>query len=207
MKNIRNAIRLLIMLMILTKCTPEKYVYFYENQDETKGKVKEVPYTSNDFRVNLDIATDSIIKEKDEVQNIYINFSFNGQFQYYPPNLKFEIYCNDEKIEVSDTIYYNITTVIDDHVTCYNDTNTALNIPELIQKLKAEKNLATELNYFSVVSAFPKCYIGNTTNPEKIEIKVKMVSDSVSNVITKTFNLKKTEINDEEYHLPVRPFG
>jgi hypothetical protein len=189
------------------KCSPKEHYYIYEEQEDSQDKIKEIPFNVNDFRIKFSLGTDSIIKDKEKTEAIAIQLVFIGQYQYYPPNLRFEIYLNNEKITMSDTISYNITTVIDDHVTYFTDTSTVFNIPELIERIRQEKKLSTDLTYFSVVSAFPKYYIGNTTNPESFQIKIKTFWDNGSAILEKNYKLKKVEYRKGKYHLPVRPFG
>jgi len=197
----------LLVLLNFTKCSPKEYYYHYENQDDFQNKVKEVPFKANDFKLKFDLETDSIIKDKDKTSAISIKLIFIGQYQYYPPNLRFEVYLNNEKIILADTINYKITTVINDHVTYFTDSSAVFNVPELIAKIKKEKNLPADLKYFSVISAFPRYYIGNTTNPDSIQIKVKTFWDNGSDILEKKYILKKVEYRKEKYHLPVRPFG
>lgn len=198
---------ILIVILCFTRCAPKEYVYYYENQEDLQEKVKDVPFTANDFRFKCDLSTDSKIVDKEKTEPISLKLIFIGQSEYYPPNLRFEVYVNNIKITLSDTVSYNITTVIDDHVTYFKDSSTVFNIPDLIAKIKKEKNLPADLKYFSVVSAFPRYYIGNTSNPETIQIKVKTFWDNGSNILEKNYILKKHEIKKEKYHLPIRPFG
>lgn len=207
MKNIIILICLLLIILNYTSCKPKEHIYVYENEEDLQGKVKDVPFSANDFRLKFDLGTDSIIVEKEKTEPISIKLVFIGQYQYYPTDLRFEVFINNEKITLSDTVRYNITTVLDDHVTYFKDSSTILNIPELITKLKKEKNLPENVNYFSVVSAYPRYYIGNTTNPDSIKIKVILFWDKGKSITEKNYILKKIEFRKEEYHLPIRPFG
>jgi hypothetical protein len=207
MKNIFIIISLILVIFSFTNCTPKECIYVYENQEDDAGKVKNVPFNANDFRVKFDLGTDSIIIKKEKTEPISIKLVFIGQHQYYPPNLRFEVYVNENKIELSDTVRYSISTVIDDHVTYFKDSSTVLNIPELITKIKIENNLRSDLNYFSVVSAYPRYYIGNTINPDTVKIKIITFWDNGQSILEKIYILKKIEYRKEEYHLPVRPFG
>ena len=207
MKKIILAICRLLVIFNFTKCAPKEYYYFYEDQDNLQNKIKEVPFTANDFKLKFTLGTDSVIKEKENTEAISLMVMFIGQHQFYPPNLRFEVYLNNEKITMSDTVSYKITTVVDDRVTYFTDTSTIFNIPDLIAKIKKEKNLPTDINYFSVISVFPRYYIGNTLNPESIQIKVKTFWDNGSSILEKSYILKKVEYRKEKYHLPIRPFG
>jgi hypothetical protein len=207
MKNIFILISAVLVILSFTKCTPKESFYIYENQENIQGKSEDIPFNPNDFELKLELGTDSVILDKEKTAAISIKLFFIGQYQYYPPNLNFEVYINNKKITLSDTIKYHITTVIDDHVTYFKDSANTLNIPELITKLKKEKNLPADLNYFSVISVYPRYYIGNKTNPDSIQIKVKLFWDNGNSITEKNYILKKVEYKKEEYHLPIRPFG
>lgn len=207
MKKFFILISCVLVILSFTKCTPKEYIYFYENQEDVAGKAKEVQFTANDFKLKFDLGTDSVIVDKEKTAAISLKLFFIGQYQYYPTNLSFEVYVNNKIIKLSDTVRYHITTVIDDHVTYFKDSSTVLNIPELITKLKKEKNLSADINYYSVVSAYPRYYIGNKINPDSIQIKVKLFWDNGKSVTEKNYILKKIEYRKEEYHLPIRPFG
>jgi hypothetical protein len=207
MKNIIITICRLLVLFNFTKCSPKEYFYYYESGEDIQENAKDVPFTANDFRLKFDLGTDSIIKDKEKTAAISVKLIFIGQCQYYPPNLRFEVYINNEKISLSDTVNYTITTVIDNHVTYFKDSSTVFNIPDLIAKIKKEKNLPADLKYFSVISSFPRYYIRNTTNPDSIQIKVITFWDNGKSILEKKYILKKVEYKKEKYHLPIRPFG
>ncbi|MBI5541437.1 MAG: hypothetical protein HY951_15335 [Bacteroidia bacterium] len=207
MKNIIILICMCMFILNFTSCEPKEYIYYYEDQENIQNKVTEVPFKANDFRLKLDLGTDSIIVDKEKAAPISVKLVFIGQHQYYPPNLRFEVFVNNKQIKLADTICYNITTVLDDHVTYFKDSSTILNIPEIISKLKKEKNLPADLNYFSVVSAYQRYYIGNTTNPDTINVLIKTFWDTGKSITEKKYILKKVENKKEEYNLPIRPFG
>ncbi len=80
---------------------------------------------------------------------------------------------------------------------------------ELLQNTwKKEKNLPDSLVYFDVISAYKRYYIGNTSNPPTIQIKVKTFWDGGSDVKETNYTLKQFEKPKKgEYKLPIRPYG
>lgn len=199
---------LLLQILIFTACTPKEYIYRYESEEDISGKVKEVPYNPNNFKVKCSLDADSIIEDKDKVVALSVHLALLGEHQFYPKNLKVELYVDGKKIMLNDTIHYNITTVTNDRVTYFKDTTTSLNIPDLISNLKKEKNLPDSLIYFDVISSYKRYYIGNTTNPPTIQIKVKTFWDGGEAVKEINYTLKQFEKPKKgEYKLPIRPYG
>lgn len=199
---------LLLTILIFTSCTPKEYIYRYESDEDVSATTKKVPFNPNNFEVKFDLSVDAIIENKDKAVPLSVKLLLFGEHQYYPKNLRVELYVDDKKIMLNDTISYNITTVTEDHVTYFKDTTNSLNIPDLISNLKKEKSLPDSLVYFEVTSIYKRYYLENTSNPEKIQLKVKTFWEGGSDVKEINYTLKKVEKpKKEEYKLPVRPFG
>lgn len=201
---------LLLALFVFSNCGPSKpkeYIYYYEKTEAPEEPKVKAAYHDNNFRVKCELGLDSVIKNKGIVSPLSVKLFFLGRYQYYPKNLRFELYVDNKRIILFDTVSYHITTVIDDHVTYLKDTSTILNIPELITRIKAENNLSDSLKYFEVISVYPRYYLGNTANPETVHMKLKLIWDGGEETSEMNYILKKVEYTKEEYRLPIRPYG
>jgi hypothetical protein len=58
-----------------------------------------------------------------------------------------------------------------------------------------------------VISACPRHYLGNKTNPETVKIKVKLIWDGGEETTETNYILKKVEYTKEDYRLTVLPHG
>ncbi len=193
------------LLLIFSACTPKEYIYFYENDVADDVKAKGGSFTANDFKFNCNISWDTIILDKEKAVPISLALVFKGQHQFWPKDLRFELYFNELKIKLSDSIKFNITAVIDDKISNFKYTENEINIPKLLQKLKQQETIPDSTKYFSIVGSYEKYGVGNKTNPDKLKIIVKAFWDKGSDSKEMNYSLKKVE--KEEYHMPVRPFG
>ncbi len=191
--------------LIFSKCVPKDYVYTYVSADSESGQVKAIPFTGNDFRFNCNLSWDTVIVNKEKAVPVLLTLIINGQHQYWPKGLRFELYYNDQRIKLSDSVKFNVTTVLDNRVSYFRAVKNTINIPELLLKLKLEEQIPDSVSYFSIAGSYKTCAVANKTNPDNLKITIKAFWDKGSDSKQMNYILKKVEKQD--YHLPVRPFG
>jgi hypothetical protein len=201
-----GSIIFLCAIMIFTGCSDKKYGYTYFEEGEAVNAVKQIPFTPNDFKINFRLALDSVILDKDKPARVLVEVKISGQHQYWPRDLKMEVYCNDEKMSLTDSVKkYSISSVINDRVSYFTSNSSDFNIPELIGRLKQEHGIPDSINYYSVTCGLNSEYLKNDSNPERMTIKVKALWKDGSETMEKTFILTKVDIT--KHHARPRWYG
>ncbi len=196
---------IIALLLIFSGCAPKDYIYVYESEEAGDVKVKSTSFNANDFRFNCNVGWDTAIVDKEKTVPMSLTLKVIGQHQFWPKNLKFELYFNDQRVKLTDSVKFNITTVIDDKISNFKCTENEIDIPRLLEKLKKQESIPDSVAYYTLVGTYRKYDVGNKVNPDKFKIMVKAIWDKGSESNEVNYFLKKVE--KEEYHMPVRPFG
>lgn len=196
----------LFTVFVFSNCSNKKYGYTYFEEGVDLNTVKAVPFKPNDFDINFRLALDSVILDKEKPSPLFVDVKISGQHQYWPKDLKIEIYCNDKRILIKDTEKkFSVSSVINARVKYFSVNLSEFNIPEVIDKLKNEHNIPDSVNYFKVTSGLDSEYFVSDSNPEKITVKLKASWNGGSEITEKTFILTKIDIT--KYRVQPRFYG
>ena len=100
---------------------------------------------------------------------------------------------------------YSISSVINNRVSYFTANSSDFDIPELIGRLKQEHGIPDSVNYYSVTCGLKSEYLVNTSSPERMIIKVKVLWKDGSETMEKTFILTKVDIT--KYQATPRWYG
>lgn len=196
----------LFTAFIFSNCSDKKYGYTYFEEGVDLNTVKGVSFKPNDFDINFQLTLDSIILDKEKPAPVFVNVKISGQQQYWPKDLKIEIYCNDKRVLIKNTEKkFSVSSVINDRVSYFAVNSSEFNIPEVIDKLKKAQNIPDSINYFKVTSGLNSEYFVSDSNPEKITVRLKASWNGGSEITEKTFILTRVDIT--KYRVQPRFYG
>lgn len=191
----------LFVTLVFSNCSNKKYGYTYFEEGEDLNTVKEVPFKPNDFRINFRLELDSVILDKEKPSPVLVNVKISGQHQFWPEDLKIEIYCNEKRVHIKDSEKkFSVSSVINDRVTYFDISSSEFNIPDLIANLKKEHSIPDSVNYYKVTAGMTSEYFMNDSNLEKITVKLKATWNGGSETTEKTFILTKVDITKYRAH-------
>ncbi len=188
----------LSFLFSLFGCGPKNVYYGYSSPTSEAL----FPNEKNSVKYTISIVSDSTIKDKNANHKLFLRFTFTGEYQLYPKNLKFEIYEGDKKIPALGIADVNVTTVLDGRVSYFKRKDSLNNVASLIRDLKIEKSLGDDINYFVVSGIYKDVFLEGSC-PEKINLRLKISWENGELIKDNIFELLEIEYGKASN----RPFG
>lgn len=186
---------LLAVALVFSKCSNKKYGYTYLEEGEELNTVKEVPFKANDFRINFRLALDSVILNKEKPAPVFVKVNISGQQQYWPKDLKIEIYCNEKRVQFQDSIIkFSVSSVINDQVRYFDMNASDFVVTTLVEKTKQEHNIPDSVNYYKVACSLNTEHFVNDSNLKEIKVKLKAIWNRGTETIEKNYILTKVDI-------------
>jgi hypothetical protein len=197
-----SALVLIPLIYLFSKCTGGGKKKVYYTYGSFPGE-KFFPGEKNSPSYNPHIIADSTINDPKQNTPLFLDITFSGEYQYYPEDVRVEVYYEGKKLEHSGIVEITVATVVTDFVQYYKLEDSIYSVSSLIAKLKKEKSLPDSVHYFKVSGHLKRIPLGNTSIPDPLKIKVKLVWDKGSSEKEYSFGL-----GERQYGSPSnRPFG
>lgn len=177
-------------------CAATKVYYAY-GQSSPQPKVK---ITEKNPTYNLAVLPQHI-NNPQEMTKLSVRLSFFGDLQFYPRSLDFEIYADGKRLQLQ-TPEITVTTVLNNRVTYFKLHEPLNDIPATIARLKAEKQLPQQLQYFRL-SGHIMAEIAEMKCPPEIHVELRVKHDGGVFSKVEKFSLRSIEYGKASN----RPFG
>jgi hypothetical protein len=189
--------------LFFARCDEGKLADYYVYAEVTKEKPTAKVVPQKIFSSEFGIADGFRVSNPEKVGGIKAEVHFSGLPADFPAGLQFELYADDKKIEMPDTIDYTITTVINS-VRYFKYKATSLNINDVVTSVKRENNIPDSITYFSVAGIFNNIIINQPRDPRKITLALKtLINGRVVLERSHTYELTRPKL----YNVRSRPFG
>lgn len=170
--------------------------------------VKEQPQVTavDERKLTIHFGTTENIKLTDtsKTENIKTQISFHGLIQAFPQDLHFELYANDQRIALPDTIHYSITTVVDNSLKYLKSEETSLRVKEILDSARKKNNVPDSISYFKISGIMQNIPLNNTHNPSLLTLRLKAISKGNTFYDKEqVYELKRPTL----YKTRSRPFG
>lgn len=195
---------IILSSLLFLRCDDSSLADYYSYLQIVEGQPKATPVDNSKIHVHFQIAENIKITDTSKTENLNVQISFNGLIQVFPKDFHFELYANDQKITLPDTINYTITTVIDNSVRYFKSEEISFKVQEVLDSIKKKNSIPDSISYFSVAGIIQNIPLNNTHNPSILKLHLKAFSKgSIFYDKEQVYELKRPRL----YKTRSRPFG